>query len=521
MPAPTAPGGITPLDALYVPSRQTGHSNVAASDLERLPFNAVLLYEWPVWHSPTEFQGEIWLISGLHYLLENSEPLARYHDAKWTLYAQPVEYPTRLVADAVGMLVAGDNGVAVRRASEPWKLISAPVAMPAQRDGVPGITYFGGSFVGATYAERTWRYNWENANWQTAKASSSADHELHDSVLKHNPKLEFAGHSGRVYWSASNWRELDGPRAEMRNEPLDTLFVRHHNLLYVARKDGSLETIPYIPFVESLREDGCIMSPHGPLQIDSNGVIYQVIVGLKDDRGSIVRLLPKAGVYKPIAQLPGPAEAFWLRGVPLWRVNRDVYSLDGARKVTELPPAFDEAAKQVQVGGREVALIFSRTETIVSLGTGIMRYERQSWVPYTWQQLGIRKIEDRFVTAAVEIHPRISLEPEFTPKYAADSDLFMQLHHLEATKMDDEAFVLDLNHINLGVRKRKIVHRRAPRPLMPETAGFLSGNARSTFFFYDRDSVYETQDFWNGQWHGFIGFTPYFQAGGVFLADVE
>jgi hypothetical protein len=506
---------------LYVPSRQTGHSNVATSDPERLPFNAVLLCEWPVWQSPTEFNGDIWLISGLHYLFEKSQPLARYHDAKWTLYAQPVEYPTQLVADAVGMLVAGDNGVAVRKASERWKMISAPVAMPAKRDGVPGITYSGGSFVGATYAERTWRYNWQNANWETAKASPSADNELHDSVLKHNPKIEFAGHSGRVYWSACNTRQLDGPREEMHNEPLDTLFVRQHRLLYIARKNGSLETIPYLPFIEWLRDDGEIMSPSGPVQIDSSGVLYQLVVGLKNDRGSIVRLLPEAGVYRPIAHLPGPAEAFWLRGAPLWRVNRDVFSLDGTRKVTELPPEFDEAANQVKAGSREATLIFSRTETIVSLDTGIIRYEGQSWAFYTWQQLGIRKIEDRYVTAAVEINPRITLVPEFTPKYAADSDLFMRWHQLEATERDDEAFVLDLNHINLGVRKRKIARLRAPRPLMPETAGFLSGNGSRTFLFYDRNSVYETQDTWNGYWHGFVGFTPYFHAGGVFLADVE
>jgi len=226
------------------------------------------------------------------------------------------------------MLVANDfePEVAVRRARETWKIVPAPVPMRAARDGVPGITYTSGDFIGAAHGNRAWRWN-------------------------------------------------------------------------------------------------CIAAPTGPLQIDAAGAYYQSVVGLENDRVRIVRLLPTRGVYKPTGTLPGSPEPFWLQGVPLWRV------------------------------GREFSLLF--------------------------------------------------------------------MDRLREDEMEDEAYVLDLNHLSQGVTKRKTGHYRATRPLMPETAGFLGGPWRK-ILFYDRDSMYQADDTWEGYWQGFVGFTPYFrQRHHVFRADVN
>jgi hypothetical protein len=501
--------------------RETDPSEPVEPDPTLLAYHPVLLYEWPVWRSPTEFRGEIWLISGLHNVIQNSEPLARHRDGKWWLHWQPLRSPDQLAADRAGMLVAGGNEVAVRRVGETWKMIAAPVAMPARRAGVPGIAYSSGDFIRATLDDQAWRWNWQTANWEPTKLDSSKGRPLKVTVQRRNPGLTFVGNSGHVFWSDCSARGLKEPLREMHDEPRYTLFVRQPNQLYVARDDGTLTAIPYMPFVEWLRNDEYIGSPVGPLQIDSDGVLYQIVDGPMDSRPTIVRFLPKVGVYRPIGNLPGPAESFWLRGAPHWRVGREVYSLDGKRRVTVLPAEFDQVAKLRKVQGGYVPLVFSRTETVAVLDRGIARYDGESWVDLTWKQLGIRWVEVEFVAAAVDVHLPKVLVPEFTPSHAVDGLLFMRQYHAPLPMNAGEAHVLDLNHWDQGITRRTIARVPAPRRLMPNTAGFVRGGWRKIFFL-DRDTVYEAADTWEAYWQGFVGFTPYFRARGhVFLADLE
>jgi hypothetical protein len=567
-----------------------------------LPFSPVLLYDWPVWKSPTLFHDDVWVISGLHNVLKDSEPLARRRAGHWMLYAQPLRYPSQLAADDTGMLVAGDDNdrVAVRRAGEAWRLVAPPVPKPARRDGVPGLAYVGGEAIVAFLGPSAWILDWDAGKWSPLELrlprgsvivklaletrerwfmlTSDVDacaaglwgvHSPHDAgkirveplslrlpeskrqvlarcrALKSAERreamdyfgvfsfletdgslgpdeqsatngLRLVGRCGNLYWEDTTARTIDAPLREMRQQPEGTAFVRVQKSLHMKREDGKLEALPFLPFVEFLRDD-YIGAPVGSLQINANGELFQVVEGHKADRSAVVKLAPAVGAYPPIANLPGRPEPFLLRGQPAWRAGSSIWSLDGDHKIADLPDEFVASESRGRNHGAPAAL-FSRTETILRADNGIYRREGASWKLADWKILGIAIVE-RFHPATVQLQSEKPTDPgpEFDALEAVDGSVFFWRSGSHPF-VDLEPRVLDLSHIEKGLAIRKLHDLPAPRALMPATAGSIREGSRVAFF--DDDAVYWTDDVWEEHWQGFMGFTPYFRARGhVFRAE--